>query len=780
MLPALAAESVGGGKSSPLLEVSPDGNLVATVDKAGRLVLAGKASTRDPKAPEIKLELRVLVLAFSPDSKLLVAGGADGAIAVVDVLTRKSVAAYRVEQMGDIASLAVLPPEGKQLAVAGAQGGLAVVDLLTGKDVRRFSGSAKWTGPLTVSKGKALLACAASDGKLRVWDLRTLNPLGAVDWTPSLVSPLLAMSPDGETLAVSGPSNQLDFWSMASGRKQFTRAAKGGDVTSMAFDPSSRQLTALCADGTVNRFDATSGVAMMVKMEPTEGTLRLLPDAEHVAAVTSADLKLTATPPVPAPSPPPEVNPSEEKYIPVTVYYGTNRKPLNTVSGSWWWHVARSCCTLDGLRFIALAVFALGVAWTLVRGGQWLWRKSVVSGGELLLTLLVSVGLCVLVALGVGYLFGLRRGVEWALFAGLVAWLAIGLSVGGSPGWRRIALAAVWLTATVGVVLSFSAWCAGRNEALTRGTHFSGRDAEEMIVGSCQVTIPLATHTRGNIERPEIMGLQIEVLDPDKHMCVSEVKIAEPAAFVEQLREKMKASAEKEAFVFVHGFNVTFEDAALRTAQMAFDLEFQGAPMFYSWPSQGTVAGYPWDSDAVETAIPYLKEYLKTLASKTDVKRVHLIAHSMGNRLLTRVLRELPEELGANKTRDTFREIVLAAPDINAHVFRTQIAPALVARYPRVTLYANSNDGALAASWMYNHSPRAGDSHKGCICVYKGLDTIDVSALDTTMDGHGYVGSNHVVLCDLYYLFKEGKSPSHRFRLQPRQQDGLPYFVFAR
>ena len=33
----------------------------------------------------------------------------------------------------------------------------------------------------------------------------------------------------------------------------------------------------------------------------------------------------------------------------------------------------------------------------------------------------------------------------------------------------------------------------------------------------------------------------------------------------------------RQAFVFLHGYNVTFEAAAYRTAQIAYDLRFDGA-----------------------------------------------------------------------------------------------------------------------------------------------------------------------------------------------------------
>jgi hypothetical protein len=47
------------------------------------------------------------------------------------------------------------------------------------------------------------------------------------------------------------------------------------------------------------------------------------------------------------------------------------------------------------------------------------------------------------------------------------------------------------------------------------------------------------------------------------------------------------------------------------------------------------------------------------------------------------------------------------------------------------------------------------------------------------MDGHGYFGTNHVVLCDMYSLIKEGKPAEARYRMEHRSRKGLPYYLFS-
>ncbi len=37
----------------------------------------------------------------------------------------------------------------------------------------------------------------------------------------------------------------------------------------------------------------------------------------------------------------------------------------------------------------------------------------------------------------------------------------------------------------------------------------------------------------------------------------------------------------------MHGYNTSFDNALYRTAQIAYDLDFDGATFLYSWPSGG-------------------------------------------------------------------------------------------------------------------------------------------------------------------------------------------------
>ncbi|MBI3533440.1 MAG: alpha/beta hydrolase [Burkholderiales bacterium] len=295
--------------------------------------------------------------------------------------------------------------------------------------------------------------------------------------------------------------------------------------------------------------------------------------------------------------------------------------------------------------------------------------------------------------------------------------------------------------------------------------------------GNCEVSIP-RDHKIGELETPSFLRRYFE--NPAKHVVLLRLNLRSRNEFMSDLNSTIAEKKTNSALVFVHGYNNTFEDAARRTAQIAHDIEFPGVPMFYSWPSNGATLSYVTDGNDAEQAIMYLKAFLKDLAINSKFTSITLLAHSMGNRVLTQAFAALKNDISATKLR-VFKEIILAAPDIDADVFKNNIAPALVASKASVTLYASSRDGALAAAKKINGGPRAGDSEGGLVVV-KGIETIDATNVDTNLFwglGHAYVADSRNILSDLSYLIVKGLSAPARYGLETvPDPSGTPYWKF--
>ena len=306
-------------------------------------------------------------------------------------------------------------------------------------------------------------------------------------------------------------------------------------------------------------------------------------------------------------------------------------------------------------------------------------------------------------------------------------------------------------------------------------TALYGPEAETTFhYGRATVTIP-PTHTRGNLELPSLWKLEREA-DPTKHFVLKAVTPLDGDAARKEMTEKLQGMGSKALLVFVHGYNSGFAEAALRTAQLAYDLKFPGLAFFYSWPSAAKVLAY-WQDEEMALLSEGVFEQLLGELSQLPFTDIYIVAHSMGNRIVTSALRSRVDKKEETKH---IRELLLAAPDINATLFRTVIAPKLAAMQgTRITVYASSSDLALKASKIVHGFRRVGETTEE-VFTYPGFDTIDASAASTMARayGHSYLMDSQAVIKDIEAaigkkaaakrrgLSETGSSPNEYWRLQ--------------
>lgn len=302
-----------------------------------------------------------------------------------------------------------------------------------------------------------------------------------------------------------------------------------------------------------------------------------------------------------------------------------------------------------------------------------------------------------------------------------------------------------------------------------------GGERAALSYGYCDVSIP-REHRLGELEKPSIWRLEFRE-DPAKHVVLLSTVVSSEDEFFRDLAARVTMSAGGSAFLFVHGYNVAFAEAARRTAQISYDLAFDGAPVFYSWPSQGKTQAYTVDEQNIEWSQTNLRGFLEDFFTRSQAQNVYLIAHSMGNRALTRAVAALMHDKPELRAR--LKEVILTAPDIDAEVFKRDIAPALAAAGRPITLYASSQDLALRASKQVHGYPRAGDAGLGLI-VMPGIETIDASQVDTSLLGHSYFAEASSVLSDIYYLIRDGERADRRFGLRRIEGAAGAHWEFKR
>lgn len=300
---------------------------------------------------------------------------------------------------------------------------------------------------------------------------------------------------------------------------------------------------------------------------------------------------------------------------------------------------------------------------------------------------------------------------------------------------------------------------------------------EGMAYGICEVSVPAARHKTGEIERPSIFSV-FSYEDPVSHFVLHSIEEMDLPTFQTRIATGLAGSGPA-ILVFIHGYKVTFQDSLFRTAQLAYDLRFAGVPVCYSWPSEGNVLKYTYDENNIEWTEPHLLQFLTWLLATFPGAAVHLIAHSMGNRALTRVLEQAVIQKALTQGRG-FQQVILAAPDVDGGVF-TQRAQVFQQAAARVTLYASEHDRALWLSEGVHGYPRAGDAGEDLVVV-PGIDTVDASDVSGPVLSlrHSYAAEQPRLLRDIDRLLRKNQPPPRGKNLVRNLKGTLPFWTFAR
>ncbi len=200
---------------------------------------------------------------------------------------------------------------------------------------------------------------------------------------------------------------------------------------------------------------------------------------------------------------------------------------------------------------------------------------------------------------------------------------------------------------------------------------------------------------------------------------------------------------ERNVFVFLHGFNVSFEEAATRAAQIGYDLKLPGEIAFFSWPSRGALADYMADEATISASTPYIAQFLHELCERSGAARIHVFVHSMGNRGLLAAL----ERIAALQLPNLrLGQVFFCAPDEDVRTFADK-AREFPHESENRTLLVSPQDQAVAASRWRHDSDRVGIVPP--VLNYPGIETIEVGGFGLLDLGHGYFALAAAVVEDI-------------------------------
>jgi esterase/lipase superfamily enzyme len=324
----------------------------------------------------------------------------------------------------------------------------------------------------------------------------------------------------------------------------------------------------------------------------------------------------------------------------------------------------------------------------------------------------------------------------------------------------------------------YPVWFGTNRKPNAAGDGFTGERHDRVTRGRAEVYVPQAHRfgESGTSFWKRLLRFDLR----DDHLRLQHVEVQAREAFFADIQQAMRdardSGEQTHALVFLHGFNVTFEDAAVRAAQVGYDLKVPGATAFFSWPSRGSVTAYPADEAGIEASERAITDFLVDFAANCGAERVHVIAHSMGNRGLLRALQRIAAD-AQTRGKVKFGQVFLAAPDVDRDLFLD-----LASLYPehaeRTTLYASDADLPVHLSSRLHGAPRAGYFEP--YTVADGIDTVAVPNFDIDLLGHSYFAQAEALLHDLHDLMRHNEAPARRQRITAAVHEGMAFWRLSR
>jgi esterase/lipase superfamily enzyme len=323
----------------------------------------------------------------------------------------------------------------------------------------------------------------------------------------------------------------------------------------------------------------------------------------------------------------------------------------------------------------------------------------------------------------------------------------------------------------------YPVWFGTNRKPAANGAGFTSERHDRITRGRVEVHVPEA-HRFGETGNPFWKRLLRFDLRDDR-LSVRQITPQERDAFFANIQQTLQAARENgetpHALFFLHGYNVTFEGAAIRAAQIGYDLK-SPATAFFSWPSRGNVAAYPADEASIEASERSITDFLVEFTANCGAEKIHVIAHSMGNRGLLRALQRIAAN-AQTRGKVKFGQVFLAAPDVDRDLFLD-----LARLYPdhaeRTTLYASDADLPVHLSSKIHDAPRAG--YYLPYTVAPGVDTVAVPDFDIDLLGHSYFAQAEALLHDIYDLMRHNQAPAQRQRIAAALDGGVTFWKLRR
>lgn len=235
-----------------------------------------------------------------------------------------------------------------------------------------------------------------------------------------------------------------------------------------------------------------------------------------------------------------------------------------------------------------------------------------------------------------------------------------------------------------------------------------------------KISVP-PNHRSGNIEWPR------NGADPNTSFVTVSQRVLDESSF-RKLVETRRGVQKPNVNVFVHGFNTNFQEALFRLVQITADSNTDATMVLFAWPSVASVTGYLADRDAVTFSRDSLAYVLTMLARSPEIGGIRVTAHSMGAWLTAESIRQL--RLTKQDAVLHRIQVILAAPDIDVSVFRSQLAVIGPLSPPMIVLVSTDDVALSVSSFLSGSQSRVGALDVNNPLVQEAAQKANVQVID--------------------------------------------------